>query len=192
MSAVASGTRYAVVDVETTGLSPASDRILQLAIVRVSEDGEIHDSWSRYVRPPHLLTANLGPVHIHGINRRDLITGASEKRALSTLARLTADHVVVAHNAKFDVAFLRHAADRHHVSLHWSGTACTLDLSRRLDPERRLLHRLPDVCERYGVSIGQAHHALHDARATAAVLTHLLRAHGFPDLTDSGQELSVK
>lgn len=184
--------RYAVVDIETTGLSPELDSILQMAVVRVDESGEIRDSWSRYVRPPQMFTADLGPVHIHGIRRRDLLTGAAEKRAMGRLARLTAGHIVVAHNAKFDLSFLRRAAVNHGVALNWRGTACTLDLSRRLDPDRRLLHRLPDVCERYGITIGQAHDALHDARATAEVLPHLLRAHGFPNLVDSDHELPVK
>ena len=58
---------------------------------------------------------------------------------------------------------------------------CTLRLSRRLDPDRQLTHGLTDVCGRYGVTIARRHDALEDARATAAVLPHLLAAHGIAD-----------
>ena len=71
----------------------------------------------------------------------------------------------------------------------WAGVMCTLDLSRRLDPDRRRLHKLADVCDRYGVEIAHAHDALHDATATAAVLPHLLREHGLAGSRASYQEL---
>ena len=51
-------------------------------------------------------------------------------------------------------------------------------MSRRLDPERQLSHRLADVIARYGIANERPHDALEDALATAAVLPHLLRAHG--------------
>jgi DNA polymerase-3 subunit epsilon len=54
-------------------------------------------------------------------------------------------------------------------------------MSRRLDPEREQSHRLADVCERYGVPLERPHDALGDALATAAVLPHLLQAHGVVD-----------
>jgi DNA polymerase III subunit epsilon len=55
---------------------------------------------------------------------------------------------------------------------------CTLSLSRRLDPDRTMSHRLSDLCERYGIANERPHDALEDAAATAAVVPHLLRAHG--------------
>jgi DNA polymerase III epsilon subunit-like protein len=56
-------------------------------------------------------------------------------------------------------------------------------MSRRLDPERALSHRLGDVCQRYGVALERPHDALADAAATAAVVPHLLAAHGITDQT---------
>jgi DNA polymerase-3 subunit epsilon len=55
-------------------------------------------------------------------------------------------------------------------------------MSRRLDPDRELSHRLGDVCERFGVALERPHDALGDAAATAAVLPHLLAAHGITDV----------
>lgn len=84
----------------------------------------------------------------------------------------------VAHNAPFDLGFVRKAADQAGVDLPIEQPLCTLRLSRALDPERTMSHKLTDVCERYGVSLDRPHDALADAEATAAILPHLLRAHG--------------
>ena len=97
---------------------------------------------------------------------------------LVELGRRLEDSTFAAHNARFDARFLRHLATRAPVALHLSPQLCTLQLSRRLDPDRQLSHRLADVTARYGVANDRPHDALEDALATAAVLPHLLRAHG--------------
>lgn len=189
MSGVSDSPGLAVVDLETSGLSSANDRILQMAVLLVDSCGNTTERWSTYVRPARVLTADLGPTHIHGIKRTQLLFAPTEKSAMARFAELTADRVVVAHNARFDMGFVRAAATRHDIELRFQGILCTLDLSRRLDPERRQLHKLADVCDRYGVVIAHAHDALHDATATAAVLPHLLREHGYPQPRESIHDL---
>jgi DNA polymerase-3 subunit epsilon len=85
--------------------------------------------------------------------------------------------VFTAHNAKFDLGFLRSDSVRLEVPLKVTGPLCTLNLSRRLDPERTLSHKLRDVAARYGKSTDRPHDALADALLTAAVLPSLLDAH---------------
>lgn len=171
-----SSLEFAVVDLETTGLRP-SDTILQMAVILTDSTGRITRQWSTHVRPPKVLTADLGPRHIHGIGRRHLIFAPRLNAAMGKLAALTAGRIVVAHNASFDTRFLRTAAENVGVTLDWAGVLCTLDLSRRLDPQRQKNHRLTSLCEDYGIDLDQAHDALHDARATAQLLPHLLRGH---------------
>ncbi len=72
----------------------------------------------------------------------------------------------------------------HGVTVPIVNPLCTLTMSRRLDPDRQLSHRLGDLCARYGIELVRPHDALADADATAAVLPHLLRAHG---ITTSAQ-----
>jgi DNA polymerase-3 subunit epsilon len=94
--------------------------------------------------------------------------------------------VFTAHNAAFDAEFLRRATRRRSADdplrRSLDTGICTLRMSRRLDPDRLLSHRLVDVCERYGVALERPHDALADADATAAVLPHLLQAHGITDV----------
>jgi DNA polymerase-3 subunit epsilon len=153
-----------------------------MAVVLADDTGRITRQWSTHVRPAHVMSADLGPRHIHGIGRRHLLLAPRLNRAMTTLARLTAGRIVVAHNAAFDTRFLRSAAETEGVVLDWAGVLCTLDLSRRLDPNRHKNHRLVSLCEDYGIRLDQAHDALHDARATAELLPHLLREHAIASI----------
>lgn len=170
------GVRFAVLDVETSGLRPRRHHLLQLAVVVVDARGVVSSAWSTYVRPRWWRVARLGPRHVHGISR-DMLRGApSESEAMAELAARLRDTIVVAHNASFDLAFLRRAARRAGVELPAGAALCTLRMSRALDPDRERSHRLADLCLRYEVEPGRAHDALADAEATAAVLPHLLDA----------------
>lgn len=170
--------RFGVVDVETSGLSTRRDRVLQVAIVTVDGQGTVLDTWVSLIRPRNRVLFRLGPRHIHGLTRSALRSAPPAAAVLSELAQRLQGTTFTAHNAPFDATFLHQSAHRAHVELPVSPALCTLRLSRRLDPERMLSHRLTDICHRYGVPLERPHDALEDALATAAVLPHLLRAHG--------------
>jgi DNA polymerase-3 subunit epsilon len=170
--------RFAVVDVETTGLSPRRHRILQIAVVVVDAEGDVLDRWSSYVRPRWGRLSRLGPRHVHGITHRRLRGAPRIDAVLVELAARLDGAVLTAHNLPFDLAFLRAAAQRSGTPLPAVPGLCTLEMSRRLDPDRQLRHRLGDLCERHGVVVVRPHDALADADATALVVPHLLAAHG--------------
>lgn len=176
--------RFAVVDLETSGLNMRRNRILQLGMVVVEADGAVVDQWSSLVKLRWPLQ-RVGPTDIHGITRRTLRGAPSLDDALDELGRHMDGAVFTAHNAEFDSGFLARAIRRRRADdplrLSLEPRLCTLRMSRRLDPDRTLSHRLGDVCERYGVALERPHDALGDAAATAAVLPHLLAAHGITD-----------
>jgi DNA polymerase III subunit epsilon len=174
--------RFAVVDVETSGLSLRRHHVLQIGVVVVDGTGRVLDRWSSLVAPRRRWLFRVGPVHIHGIHRNMLREAPPGYQVLGELATRLGDAHFVAHNAEFDAAFLRKASKRHGVDIPITNTLCTLTLSRRLDPDRQLSHRLGDLCARYGIELVRPHDALADADATAAVLPHLLRAHGITSI----------
>ena len=174
--------RFAVVDIETSGLSTRRHRILQVAVVSV-EDGAVVDEWSSLIRLRWRFQ-RLGPRRVHGLDRATLRDAPRQDHVLRELARRLDGAVFTAHNVSFDWSFLARAAARAGIPLTPVHQLCTLTLSRRLDPDRARSHRLADVCDRYGVVNDRPHDAMHDARATAAVLPHLLAAHGVRDATD--------
>jgi DNA polymerase-3 subunit epsilon len=171
--------RFAVVDVETSGLSLRRDRLLQVGVVVVDERGGILERWASLVRPRRRLLFRVGPTRLHGIRRSALRHAPPLRSVLDELARRLDGAVFVAHNARFDLGFLEKAAAEAGVRLPITTTLCTLRLSRELDPERLLSHRLGAICERQGIELVRPHDALADADATAAVLPRLLAAHGF-------------
>ena len=172
------GARFGVVDVETSGLSYKHHRVLQVAVVTVNGNGTVLDSWVSLVRPRNRWIFRLGPRHIHGLTRSALRKAPPAPAVLTELAQRLQDATFTAHNARFDSSFLQQSARHAGVDLALVPALCTLTLSRRLDPDRTMSHRLPDICARYGIALERPHDALEDAMATAAVLPHLLAAHG--------------
>jgi len=168
---------YAVVDVETTGLFPgAHDRIVEIAVVLVSAGGEIEGSWATLVNPQR----DLGPQHVHQISSSDVLSAPTFAQIAGTLAALLAGRVFVAHNASFDRRFVQgeFAALGHDVPIVAETTLCTMQWSALLLPDAP--RSLAGCCGSVGIVLEDAHEALADATATAALLQHCLRAAGMP------------
>lgn len=173
--------RFAVVDTETSGLDIDRDRVVQVGVVVVDGSGTVLDRWSSLVAPRSRWWFRVGPTHIHGITRRALRAAPPARETMLELARRLEGARFVAHNAPFDLKFLAKASSEHQVPLPIDQPVCTLRLSRALDRERTRSHRLEDLCARYGITLVNAHDALADAEATAELLPHLLREHGYTD-----------
>ena len=173
---------FSVLDIETSGLSTRRHRILQVAVARV-ERGSIVGEWSSLVslRWPW---QRVGPRRVHGISRSQLRGAPASNDVLGEFASLTAGTVLVAHNMRFDWPFIERAARRGHIEVVPAARLCTLSMSRRLDPDRELSHRLGDVCQRYDIVNERPHDAVFDARVTALVLPRLLAALGVERAAD--------
>ncbi|MDQ1423497.1 MAG: polymerase subunit epsilon [Acidimicrobiaceae bacterium] len=164
--------RFAVIDVETTGLKASRHRIVQIAVVAALGDGTVVDRWSTLVNPP-LGWVGASARRIHGLRAADLRRAPRFATIAGELVNRLDGAVLCAHNAGFDWAFVRRALRRCGYDTPHAARLCTMRLSRALDPDRLRAHRLSDLCDRYGVALQQAHDALSDAEAAAAVLPHL-------------------
>jgi len=160
---------YSVFDTETTGLSPHDCRIIEIAIVRLDANGHVIDEWASRFNPE-------GPVygtHIHGITDADVRNAPLFAAQLAQINARLAGTVLVAHNARFDMGFLREEYARAGWVLPPAPVVCTLNSSRHYLPglDRR---KLADCCQASGVRLQDAHSALGDARATAGMLQRWL------------------
>jgi DNA polymerase III subunit epsilon len=168
---------FAVVDLETSGLSTRWNRILQIGMVTVESDGTVVDEWSTLVKMRWPLQ-RVGPTHVHGITRATLRGAPPLDTVLAEFGRRLDGAIFTAHNAEFDGGFLQRAARRRPIDdpirQSLERPLCTLRMSRRLDPDRQRSHRLGDLCDHYGVALDRPHDALCDAAATAAILPRLL------------------
>jgi DNA polymerase-3 subunit epsilon len=168
----AGAVRYAVVDVETTGLNPATTRVLECAVVELACDGRVLREWASLVSVPG--EGELGASWLHGITRSMLTSAPSFQELAGELATQLAGHVVVGHVLDFDLAHL--AAEYARCGfvmpdLRRAGI-CTRDLARaHLPPGPRSLLA---CCDALGVPCPAAHTALGDALATAGVFKAFL------------------
>jgi DNA polymerase-3 subunit epsilon len=126
---------------------------------------------------------------IHGISDAMVAGQPTVDQVLPSFAAFAAGTVLVAHDAAFDLAFLRHAAARHSVRLDVLGAPVldTLLLSAALHPDASG-HTLDAVAARLGVEVLGRHTALGDALATAEVFVRMLRlldAQGVTTLADA-------
>jgi DNA polymerase III subunit epsilon len=149
---------FVFVDLETTGGNVAQHRITEVGIVRV-QNGVVLDEWSSLVNPGCEIPAYIQA--FTGISN-DMVVDAPLFSAIAPCVfEKLRDAVFVAHNARFDYAFLR--SEFLKVGMHFSATVlCTVKLSRRLFPEH-VRHNLDVVMERHGLSCSARHRALGDA-----------------------------
>lgn len=172
---VAAPAAYAVFDCETTGTTPGVDEIVSLAVVRLDSDGLETARFARLVRPSGPIPAEATAVH--GISDDDVCSAPRFEEIAPELLEHGDGAVFVAHNARFDLAMLQHALSHAGISYRPVAVACTLDAFRLLDPLAPD-HRLLSISRRHGILLTDAHDALKDALAAAALL-RLLLAEGF-------------
>jgi DNA polymerase III epsilon subunit family exonuclease len=170
---------FVAVDVETTGLDPARDAIVEIGAVRV-QGGKIVDQFETLVAVDR--TIPLAARRIHGI-RNDMLVGKPRiAEALPLFMRFAGQGALVEHSfGAFDVAFLEQALGQ---DLPFP-LVNTHTLSRKLFPHMRR-HSLEECCKRHGIQNTRAHRALSDATATATLLLCLLELCGtrYPRLQD--------
>ena len=93
---------FAVVDVETTGLYPSTDRIVEVAVVHLDANAEITGEFCTLINPGR----DVGPTHYHGITAADVHNAPTFAAAAESVWQLLAGRVLVAHNVAFDARFL--------------------------------------------------------------------------------------
>lgn len=166
---------FVVVDVETTGGSPArGDRVTEVAAVHVDK-GEISLAFTSLVNPERPIPWHI--TQLTGISDDMVAQAPTFADVARELADSIADRVFVAHNARFDHAFLNSEFARvtpTPMDQLLAGQLCTVKLARRILshlPRRNL----DAVTRHYGVQIDGRHRAAGDAIATAEVLRYLLK-----------------
>ena len=150
---------YAVVDFETTGLSPAKgDRAIEIGLVHVAPDGTLEDEHETLIH----VDRSVGASWVHHITARELLHAPDFEGIAHELRDLLAGRVFVAHNSRMGAS----------IPVDQSTMLCTMKLSRSLIGRGKLA----DCCEYFGIANEDAHSALSDAHATAILLGRLLEA----------------
>jgi DNA polymerase-3 subunit epsilon len=171
--------RFVVLDSETTGLNPATDRLITIGAVAVL-DGEIRldDAFAALLKVEH----NTEAVAVHGITRDQSRFGVEEPVALERFLDYLRDGVIVGHHIGHDVATFDAALGRHWGIRLSNRSLDTMDLTLHLEGAGAFAGRLPirrftldALCQMFGVIPHDRHTASGDAFITAQVFQRLLR-----------------
>ncbi|WP_373702789.1 PolC-type DNA polymerase III [Weissella soli] len=158
--------QYVVFDVETTGLSPAYDKVIQLSAVKM-ERGMVIDEFDEYLDPGEPLSHKI--IEITHITDDMLVGSRSEADVFADFRAWTGDAIMVGHNViDFDVPMVNNAYIRNGMPPIQNVVIDTLNLAHFLYPEMRRF-TLGTLAKRLGVPLEQAHNAIYDAAATGQV-----------------------
>lgn len=175
------------IDVETTGLDPQRDKIVEIGAVKM-RGGIILEEFDTLVHIDG--TIPLAARRVHKIGNDMLVGKPRIAEAMQQLLDFCGEGAMAEHSFKaFDVAFLEQAHGKPLTESYIN--TCTL--SRRLFPHIRS-HSLEECCRRFHITNRQPHRALSDARATSDLLVCLLELSGprYPRLQDLVAVASVQ
>lgn len=149
----------AFIDLETTGATATGDRITEIGIVRVI-DGRVEEEWSTLVNPERSIPPEIR--RLTGISNAMVADAPTFAEIRHQVLDRLADHLFIAHNARFDYGFLKNEFRRAGARFS-AEVLCTVRLSRKLYPGQRH-HGLDALIDRHMLSGANRHRALGDAR----------------------------
>jgi len=152
---------FTALDIETTGLKPGRDRIIEIGAVKF-RDGEEVDRFESLLNPGRKLEERI--IQLTGITDQELKDAPDIAVILPKLLSFIGDDVLLGHRILFDYSFIKRAAVNHYMEFEKSGID-TLKLARRFLPELES-KRLSSLCEHFGI-VYHPHRAVSDAKAAA-------------------------
>jgi len=161
---------YTIVDLETTGLNPETDEIIEIGAIKL-EGGEIKDIFNKLIKPEKPVTQNI--TDLTGINDEMLHGELPIKPVISKFKDFIGDSILVAHNADFDISFLKKNFNK------WLGielnnpVICTLLISRDILPGLEN-HKLHTIAKYFHIEAANRHRAIGDAELTYQIWIKLI------------------
>ena len=161
---------YAILDIETTGLSPINDKITEIAIY-IHDGKNVIKEYSTLINPDRNIPYNI--TRLTGITNEMVKDAPQFWEVAKDIVILTEGKSIVAHNASFDYNFIRNEFK----SLGYNykrDKLCTVKLSRKIIPKHKS-YSLGKLCKELGIEIEGRHRAAGDALATVKLFEHLLK-----------------
>ena len=161
---------YVVFDIETTGFSAVTDRIIEIGAVKV-EDGKITDKFSTFVNPKRPIPFRI--TELTGITDEMVIGSLDIETILPQFIEFIGDAVLVAHNASFDVGFIEQNCKRQKIEADFTYVD-TVALARVLLPALNRF-KLDTVAKALNISLENHHRAVDDAGCTAEIFVKFVQ-----------------
>ncbi len=162
---------YVVFDIETTGLSPLHDKIIEIGAVKYS-GGQAIETFSTFVNPERPISAEI--TELTGISNEMVADAPLPDAVLRDFQSFIEDCILVAHNANFDCGFIRHNFKKLLNIPLKNKSLDTLQLARVLLPDLKN-HKLGTLTDALEIKLEHHHRALDDAQATCDIFAVFLR-----------------
>lgn len=164
---------FAVIDFETTGLSPFKHhRVVEVGVVLLDSNGNVTDTWETVINPER----NVDAYDVHGLSAKQLVGAPIFSEIAGSLVELLKGRVLVSHNFSFDSMFLKSEMGKigSNLTLDRNAGLCTMKLAGRYLPNSS--RSLSSCCRSLGIVNLKAHSALDDAIAAAGLLSHYIKS----------------
>ena len=181
-------TTYCVLDLETTGFSFRTEKITEVGIMKV-KNGEVIDEFSCFVNPEKPIPQRV--VEVTNITDEMVKDAETIDKVMPKIIEFVGDSVLVAHNADFDIGFLKYNANQLGLSLE-NTYLDTLRLAKDLFPDYKK-YKLGKIAENLGIKVEVAHRALDDVDTTVKVLNvmlNMLKEKGVETLDDITKKIA--
>lgn len=160
---------FAVIDLETTGGNPNSERIIEIGIVLHDGKHKIGE-YTTLINPEKEISGFIST--FTGITNAMVKNAPKFEDVADTILELLEGKIIVAHNAKFDYNFIKSEFRRLNIPFTQK-SICTVQLSRKIFPSYKS-HSLGNICRDLGIVVDNRHRAFGDAAATALLLEKLI------------------
>ena len=183
-------TTYCVLDLETTGFSATTEKITEVGIMKIKE-GEVIDQFSCFVNPEKHIPQRVTEV----TNITDDMVKDAEtiEQVFPKILKFIEGSVLVAHNAPFDMGFLKQNAKNLGYQFDYTYLD-TLSLAKDLFPDYKK-YKLGKIAENLGIKVEVAHRALDDVDTTVKVfhvMIDMLKKRGAKNIDDIDQVSSTE
>ena len=162
-------TTYCVLDLETTGFSPVTEKITEIGIMKI-KDGKVIDDFSSFVNPEKSIPQRV--VEVTNITDDMVKDAETIDKVFPKMLDFIKDSVLVAHNAEFDVGFLKHNAKALGYDFDFTYVD-TLSLAQEIFPDFKT-YKLGRIAKNLGIKVDVAHRALDDVDTTVKVFNIML------------------
>ena len=162
-------TEYCVLDLETTGFSPITEKITEIGMMKI-KNGEVIDEFECFVNPEKPIPQRVIDVtHITD----DMVKDAETiDKIIPKIIEFMGDDVLVAHNAKFDMSFLQHNFEKYGYDFNYTYID-SLPLARAMFPDFKKF-KLGILAEKLGIQVDVAHRALDDVKTLVGVFNKMI------------------
>ncbi len=159
---------YIVLDLETTGLDPTFDEIIEIAAVKYS-NGEKISEFTTLIKPEEKIDSYI--TQLTGITNEMVKDAPKIEKILPDLMQFLGDSIVIAHNANFDINFLYDNFMSCMNQPFSNDFIDTMRISRKLF--RGIRHRLIDLANEFGIEVDVQHRSMADCEITQKVYEHM-------------------